>query len=728
MNSYTLGITGSWWIFTICALAGIALSWWSYQVTNPPLTAVRRFLLGSLRALALTLLLFALFEPVLSMIRASLADPRLAIVIDKSLSMSLKDGRIDRAKALKQAIASSNVGSLNEDDIEIIAFGEDAKGNIPTLAKADSIPATGLYTNITKALKILSDADESDAVQAAILFTDGAVNAGANPIYEAEVFGRPVFTVGIGDSLDPRDASIQSILVNEIVYAGTKVPVSVTVRATGFPESSNATVAVFDNGTLIGKESISLQSGLSTYSVSVQYVPSQPGIHKITARVSTAGNELTQKNNELSEFMKVLKQKRIISVFAGSPSPDLTFVKSVLERIPESKIVIHVQKQGSEFYPPAPSAQSLSEAESIVMIGFPIASTPASLMQMIKKEAENGKPLMFIASQQVDYQRLSPLEPYLPFSVTSTSQQEFLAMPNVQEGGESSPVMRILGDGRDAERWNALPPIYKTETFVDVKPESEILATIRIGSAPVQEPLIMTRTFAGKRSLAVLGYGLYRWKLLGMAPDVARGANDMPDILSAFIDQSIQWIGASEKEQLVKIRSSRKFYIGGEKVELIGQVYDASLDPVDDAIVSVTLTGPNTKRDIRLANMGAGRYTASVSGLPAGDYFYQGSAAKGSVLGKDDGRFVVGTESAEYLNLKMNAPLLRSMAEITGGRFYTPNTVSRFLDDLKKHPRFTQTSIVKETELALWNNVWLLMIAITAFALEWFFRKRSGLV
>jgi hypothetical protein len=225
-----------------------------------------------------------------------------------------------------------------------------------------------------------------------------------------------------------------------------------------------------------------------------------------------------------------------------------------------------------------------------------------------------------------------------------------------------------------------------------------------------------------------LGYGLYRWKLLGMAPDVARGANDMPDILSAFIDQSIQWIGASEKEQLVKIRSSRKFYIGGEKVELIGQVYDASLDPVDDAIVSVTLTGPNTKRDIRLANMGAGRYTASVSGLPAGDYFYQGSAAKGSVLGKDDGRFVVGTESAEYLNLKMNAPLLRSMAEITGGRFYTPNTVSRFLDDLKKHPRFTQTSIVKETELALWNNVWLLMIAITAFAIEWFFRKRSGLV
>jgi hypothetical protein len=728
MNSYTLGITGSWWIFAICALAGIALAWWSYQVTNPPLARMKRFLLGFFRALALSLLLFALFEPVLSMIRASLADPRLAIVIDKSLSMALKDGSIDRTKAMKQALASANLDELSEDDIEIVTFGESAKGNISSLGQADSIPANSLYTNITKALTLLNDADESDAVQAAILFTDGAVNAGVNPMYEAEIFGKPIFTVGIGDSLDPKDASVQSILVNEIVYAGTKVPIAVTIRATGFGNESEATVTVFDNGSQIGRETIKLKSGISTYSVSVQTIPNQPGIHKITAKVTATGNELTQKNNELSEFMKVLKQKRNISVFAGSPSPDVTFIKSILERIPESTVKMHIQKQGSEFYPPAPNAQSLSDAESIILIGFPIASTPASIIQMIKKEVEQGKPIMFIASQSVDYQKLKALEPYLPFSVTSSSQQEYTAIPDIQESGISSPIMRINGDERDKELWNALPPIFKTETFIDIKPESEILASIRIGSSPVPEPLIMTRSFAGNRSLAVLGYGLYRWKLLGMAPDIARGSTESPDILSSFIDQSIQWIGASEKEKLVKIRSSRKFYVSGEKVEMIAQVYNASLDPVEDATVSVNVSGPGTKRELRLANLGAGRYSATLSGLPAGDYFYQGAASKGNILGKDDGRFSIGAESAEYLNMKMNAPMLRSIAEITGGKFYTSNTVGTFLDDLKKHPRFTQTSIVRESEIALWNNLWLLMIAITAFAIEWFMRKRSGLI
>jgi hypothetical protein len=507
-----------------------------------------------------------------------------------------------------------------------------------------------------------------------------------------------------------------------------KVPIAVTIRATGFPSESQATVTVYDNGTQIGKEIVMIKAGISTYSVSVQTIPTQPGIHKITARVSTSSNELTLKNNELSEFMKVLKQKRVISVFAGSPSPDVTFIKSVLERIPESTIKMHIHKQGTEFYPPAPTAQSLADAESIILIGFPIASTPASVMQMIKKEVDQGKPIMFIASQSVDYQKLKVLESYLPFSVTSSSQQEYSATPDIQESGISSPIMRINGDERDKELWNSLPPIFKTETFIDVKPESEILSSIRIGSSPVPEPLIMTRTFAGNRSLAVLGYGIYRWKLLGMAPDIARGSSESPDVLSSFIDQSIQWIGASEKERLVKIRSSRKFYIGGEKVEMIAQVYNASLDPVDDATVSVNISGPGTKREIRLANMGAGRYSASISNLPAGDYFYQGSASKGGVLGKDDGRFSIGAESAEYLNLKMNAPLLRSMAEITGGKFYTPNTVSGFIDDLKKHPRFNQTSIVRESELALWNNLWLLMIAISAFAIEWFLRKRSGLI
>ena len=728
MNSYTLGISGSWWIYALLVLLASGLAFWTYKQTNPPLSTSRRALLFTLRTVALSLLLFALFEPVLTMIRASLTRPRLAVIIDKSLSMSLNDGKVNRANAIKTAINASNISSLNADDIEFVTFSENAKGNYVALSSVDSIPAKGLYTNISNAIKFLNDASEDDVVNAAILFTDGALNAGANPLYETEYFGKPIFTVGIGDSTDPRDVSVQSVLANEIVYVGTNVPVSVTVKAAGFPDNTNAQVTLLDNGSVIGKQTITIARNVPTYSVSFSMKPSQPGIHKLTSRVESLGNELTTKNNELSEFITVIKQKRKIALFAGSPSPDITFVKTVLETIPDAEIQTYIQKQGSEFYNPAPTAQSVNDAEAIILIGFPIAQTPMPILQLIAKEAEKGKPIFFIASQNLDYQKLKPLEPYLPFSVSSSSSQEYLAAPDIQEGGLSSPIMKITGTDKDKSIWNELPPIYKTETFIDVKPESEILSTIRIGTSTVPEPLIMSRTFAGKKSLAVLGYGIYRWKLMGSAPEAARGMKDIPDVLGSFVDQGLQWLGASEKEKLVKIRSVRKFYTAGERVEFMGQVYNAALDPIDNAEVSVMVQGGGGKRELRLANMGNGVYSGSISGLPSADYFYTGIAKQGKELGKDEGRFTVGTESAEYQNLTMNAPLLRTMAERSGGAFYTPSNVSKFLEDLKKHPRFTETSTTKESEIPLWNYVWLLAFALLCFATEWFMRKRSGLI
>ena len=124
----------------------------------------------------------------------------------------MKDGSRNRAKDLSQALKDANLESLGEESIKIMSFGLDVKDTYPNIASVDSINANQLGTNITKALSSLSYADDESSVRAAIIFTDGAVNSGANPLYELDYFGRPVYTVGIGDSLPPKDLSIQSIL------------------------------------------------------------------------------------------------------------------------------------------------------------------------------------------------------------------------------------------------------------------------------------------------------------------------------------------------------------------------------------------------------------------------------------------------------------------------------------------------------------------------------------
>lgn len=728
MNSYTLGLSGSWWILSFLFFISIIFSVWAYKNPVPPLSSVRKSILIALRSIGLCLLLFAVFEPILSMVRASIKEPRLAVLVDKSLSMGMKDGSRNRAKDLSQALKDANLESLGEESIKIMSFGLDVKDTYPNIASVDSIKANQLGTNITKALSSLSYADDESSVRAAIIFTDGAVNSGANPLYELDYFGRPVYTVGIGDSMPPKDLSIQSILSNELCYAGTKVPVSITVQASGFPNNTLASLSLYDNGNIVGKQTLNIVNTLQTYSVGFTIIPSNPGIHKLTASIQPLANEITQKNNSLSEFITVLKHKRVIALFAGSPSADITFVKSILEQIPDAQVKSYIQKLGSEFYAPIPTAADIKDAESIILIGFPIAQTPQSIIQLIAKEAEQGKPLFFIASQNLDYQKLRALEPYLPFTVRASRPQEFLASPLVQEAGLTSPIMKITGSDRDKDIWNGLPPLFKTETFIEPKPETEILSTYKVGNSPIDEPLMMSRTFGGSKSIAIAGYGIYRWQLMANAPEQARGNKDIPNVLSSLIDQSLQWLGASEKEKTIKIRSVKKFYAAGETVDFTGQVYDASLNPVDNASVHITITGNGTKRELSLASSGNGLYSGSIAGLKEGDYYYSGMAQAINAKGTDNGRFTIGAESIEYQQLQMNASLLHAMADRSGGKFYTIDNVKNFINDIKKNPRFAIISTVEKSEIPLWNMVWLLTAALCAFAIEWFLRKRNGLL
>jgi hypothetical protein len=82
----------------------------------------------------------------------------------------------------------------------------------------------------------------------------------------------------------------------------------------------------------------------------------------------------------------------------------------------------------------------------------------------------------------------------------------------------------------------------------------------------------------------------------------------------------------------------------------------------------------------------------------------------------------------EYFDLKMNAALLRSLARRTGGSFYMPENADRFTDDLQNHAAFTEKPVTLRSEAALWNLPWLLAAAILCFAIEWFIRKRAGML
>jgi hypothetical protein len=725
MESYNLGISGSWWLLTLLVLAGLGIALFTYRKTIPPVSPAKKSLMVTLRTIGLALLLFVLFEPVLTSITGSVEPPRLAVLIDKSSSVAAEDAGGERMPMVRKALENSGFRSLSDDQLRIFAFDSDIH-NVKA-GKVDSIEYDGQMTDISRAIRQAARRAEKENIRAALIISDGEFNTGSNPIYDADVFGLPIYTIGIGDSTEPKDISIQSLLTNEIAYIDNPVPININIKVSGF-DSGELKLTLYDNEQKFAEQDIIISEGKRIYSAMAEYKPETAGYKKITARISSLDGELTLKNNSKSRFINVLKNKRKIALFAGAPSADVSFLRKVIESDKGVEMDSYIQKNGPKFYE-EPTKRKLAESEMIIMAGFPINSTPADVVDMIAGELEKDKPVFFIASAQTDYNKLKKLEAFLPFNVAQSNNKEYLASMQVKPRQMAGALLRVTGTEEDLRLWNSLPPVFRTETFVKPKPESDVVANFKVNNVTMNEPLIMSRSIAGRKSIAVIGYGLYRWKLLGYAADAAKGGDKTHDLYSIFINNSLKWLSTEDIKKRIDISTNKSSYTTGENIEFFGEVYDAAYTPIDNANVTVTLTGEDESREILLQSLGNGRYFTTIESLPEGDYSWRAKAIyNNNNIGSDAGRFAVGEIMLEYFDLKMNAALLRSLARRTGGSFYMPENADRFTDDLQNHAAFTEKPVTLRSEAALWNLPWLLAAAILCFAIEWFIRKRAGML
>ena len=83
----------------------------------------------------------------------------------------------------------------------------------------------------------------------------------------------------------------------------------------------------------------------------------------------------------------------------------------------------------------------------------------------------------------------------------------------------------------------------------------------------------------------------------------------------------------------------------------------------------------------------------------------------------------VSAGDAEYFDAAMRAPLLKRIAEDTGGRFFTAATVAALPEAISYSGR--GVTVVEEREL--WDMPALLLALIGLVSAEWGYRRLRGL-
>lgn len=721
-----ISVSLSWspflFIFLVVGIAGF--TYWTYRRTVPPVSRLLRALLIFLRSLTLVLTCFVIFGPVLKLTFKETRKATVGLLIDNSSSMQVREQGRMRGEVLRSILSSEAFVSLYRNVSVRPYFFSD---RLVPLEKGlpDSIPFDGTATDIAGALSGLRGRMDDIDFDAVILLSDGRYNIGGDPIRIGEGMGCPVYTVTLGESTERPDLILSRVLANEITYVDNRVPVEVSVRGAGFAER-RVSVRLSLDDEVLDEQIVSIPpNGLET-STRLHFTPRRSGFQKVSVGVTHLDNELTYENNDREIFTKVLERKHKIFLFADAPSPDFTFISRILKGDDDSEIVCRTQKDGAMFYEgDFLPEDSLRTFDLFIFLDVPSRFTPPSVWRRVSQiMVRYQKPFFFVAGKQIDFSGMDEAEALLPFTAPQSTVENLL-LPKLTSAGLVHPVLRIFEDAEENRAaWQQLPPLFSSWRGMRVKPGCEILATgipEKKTNVPGLEeiPLIVARHVGEEKSVALFGYGLYRWDLL------MRGIGGTNDVLKGFLRNAVRWLIIREEEKQVRITMDKLVFRAGEEIFLSVQVYDEMYRPVEGAIVQMTLFSLREERTFVLADMGGGRYSKEYRVFESGTYRIEAEASvKGRPLGKDEAEFSISSFNPEFLNTKADPVLMENLARISGGMAGPADSLGTIIDAMDLNPQ----TYLSTREITLTNLPWMLGAIILLLCFEWLIRKRKGMV
>jgi hypothetical protein len=716
------GISGSAWLLLAALLICVGAAWFFYRYTLPALPPKRRLLMSSLRALTLTLLALLLFEPILRLVSRSALPASVAVLIDDSQSMAIRDRSGARDERLREWIRSGPLGDLPGNvRLAYYRFSHNATP-VSSANPADSMEFKGETTDMAAAVEKARIDAPAENFRAVVLVSDGNYTIGRSPVYGAEALGLPVYTVGVGDTAEQKDLLVSRALTKDIAYAGTNLPFDVLVKSSGFG-GEKVEVTLSEGTTVVDRKLITLERGVREYRLQMSAMPAGEGSKKYSVAVSQLPGELTTRNNSQSLFVKVLKSKLNILLLAGAPGPDVTTVRQLLVEDPHFSVSAFIQRQGGTFYGGTLEGKTLDSADCLVLVNFPTGYTPGQTLQQIRELFERSKkPLFFLAGPAVDEAKLNAISGVLPFSIGAVGPLEMMVVPSIPERFRMNPLIHLADDITEAE-WRRLPPLFVRQSVVRAKPESEVLAAMVFQNVQMNDPLVAVRNVNRQKSVGISGYGLWRWQLL------TQGSRDGSKLVAAFLTSSVRWLTTQEEKKNVHVTPVKERFSSSEPVEFTAQVYDSQLRPAEHA--DMTLELKKGKEVYRLAfdDIGNGRYEGSLQGVPEGDYTYEARASvAGQALGEDRGAISVGQINVEFLETRMNKQLLEHIAFRTGGEYMDIGESGDLAKRIAASANLNDREQVRTAEIEIWNWNYMVPIILFFLSLEWFLRKRMGML
>jgi hypothetical protein len=676
----------------VCLILAFGMAFLLYRTTSYPWSKTWNRILFAFRTTLAFLLLFLLLGPIVRQINNLFEKPLVVVVYDNSASVKEASDTV-MLKGVEQQLSSTREAWQEKGyDVRI----NDLNGEITRPVYSAST------SDLNSALKKVASRYEGKKIEGVVLVSDGIYNAGISPLYALHNF--PVYTVGIGDTLQRTDIAIKNIAYNKIAYEGNKFPLRVEVAVRNLAHQS-IRVSLLQRGKVLEQQTKSF-AGEPLMVYDFQPLASEQGIQKIDVQVEVKQGEYNTRNNRGSAFIEVVEGKKKILVVAPSPHPDIKALREVIDRNSNYEFLLHIPGLEEQV------AANLQPQELDLVIFHQSPDLRAKTRELFQKFMSSKTSLFLILGQQSDVQLLSRLN--APVKVDATP----------REFDEVTPVVNpAFSHFTLSTETNSLitdyPPVSVHFGKIKIPLTAVALLYQRVGSLATEKPLLAVDVKDNRKLGILLGEGLWRWRLNEF------DRTEKTEAFDEIFGKLLQFLSTSEDKRKFRSYPIQQEFSDTESVIFESQVYNDIFEPVYGNTIKLELTNENGARTSYsyVTSPGSTRY--EVGGLKEGVYRYRASTTLQDKPEEVRGQFAIISPQTELLNLTADFDLLRKLSATSEGRFYLASQTAQLRDDLLKR-EVKSTIHTEESYNSLLNLKWVFWLLLMLISVEWFARKYHG--
>ena len=573
-------------------------------------------------------------------------------------------------------------------------------------------------TDLAAALEQVARDAAGGSVAAAVILSDGAHNAARDPLKLASGMSVPVYTVPIGNTVPLRDVILHHVQGPRAVFKDDLIAIEATIDAYECA-GQELVVELLANDKVLDSTPVAVTS--NTFARRLTFAPKadELGIKTFLLRVGTVPDEHVSDNNVGQVSVEVIEGKIHVLLADHMPRWEYRYLRNLFKRdnnVEFSELLLEPRhtaarrpKEGQGF----PQDLNGWTRYRVVILGdvSPGALTPFHQDLLEEYVAKRGRAVIMIAGRKAmpgayagqTLERMLPVDLMKP----SMPQQAGYELSLTAEGSSAS-FLQLADDPLTSERvWREMSsrlPIYNLSEYSHPKPTSHVLiaAVPRAGD---------NRQSADDRAfLCWHQYGKGRILYLS-SPVTYRFRYRYGDYYHhRFWGQLLRWATAREMaggSKTVRLTTDKLRYEMGEDLQV------GKIELVEDE------QDPGVYRGI-LRELPSGTITIQAAGADVQSLF--DSEGYAGQVGTDVN--VDPASALELRNTRCNLPLLKQIAESSGGQLIPPTGLRDAVSLLDLSPDASE--IV--TRRPLWTRWWCLLIFLGCLTVEWIVRKFVGLV